>query len=435
MCINQGGSRKINKLVVVAVNDICQVIFTKRIWLYIFALLIILNANSLYIKDYSAGKIPDYAILVFSYICMAVSVINQRMISKKIVMTALKLCVCVGIFFLILYAVNPYNINVNTQWLLRVSVLILYFVICKDNEHSLLMVYKNIMIFIACESLFFWLFGSILDIIEHTGYLYSTWAANENSIKVCNSYYGIYFETQMTDSFGNAGLIRNTAIFTEGPMASLNFCIALMAEYLLKRKPYMPFVVVLVLAILSTVSTTGYLVLLSLVLFKVIMYPVNTPILKFVKFVGLPIATVVITGVGIYVLADKQDTMSLLLRVDDFIVGYNTWIEHPIYGWGAGNTYPLQQHMDFWRGDQTGFSNSIFWVLVQGGIYLAAPYIVSSIYILSYLQKMKEYKALWFMIVYLIMLSFTIAPYLNITFVVFISFIMYVHDKNQKSCR
>ena len=435
MCINQGGSRKINNLVVIAVNDICRVIFSKRIWLYIFALLIILNANSLYIKDYSAGKIPDYAILVFSYICMAVSVINQRMISKKIVMTALKLCVCVGIFFLILYAVNPYNINVNTQWLLRVSVLILYFVICKDNEHSLLMVYKNIMIFIACESLFFWLFGSILDIIEHTGYLYSTWAANENSIKVCNSYYGIYFETQMTDSFGNAGLIRNTAIFTEGPMASLNFCIALMAEYLLKRKPYMPFVVVLVLAILSTVSTTGYLVLLSLVLFKVIMYPVNTPILKFVKFVGLPIATVVITGVGIYVLADKQDTMSLLLRVDDFIVGYNTWIEHPIYGWGAGNTYPLQQHMDFWRGDQTGFSNSIFWVLVQGGIYLAAPYIVSSIYILSYLQKMKEYKALWFMIVYLIMLSFTIAPYLNITFVVFISFIMYVHDKNQKSCR
>lgn len=416
----------------VAVNDIYQVIFSKRIWLYIFALLIILNANSLYIKDYSAEKFPDYAILVASYICMSVLVINQRILSKKIVITALKLCVCVGIFFLILYAVNPYNINVNTQWLLRVFVLILYFVICKDNEHSVLMAYKNIMIFIACESLFFWLFGSILGVIEHTGYLYSTWAANENSIKVCNSYYGIYFETQMTDSFGNAGLIRNTAIFTEGPMASLNFCIALMVEYLLKRRPYMPFVVVLVLAILSTVSTTGYLVLLSLVLFKLIMHPVHTAILKFVKFVGLPIATIVIAGAGIYVLADKQDTMSLLLRVDDFIVGYNTWIEHPIFGWGAGNTYPLQQHMDFWRGEQTGFSNSIFWVLVQGGIYLAAPYIVSSIYVLSYLQKMKEYKALWFLIVYLIMLSFTIAPYLNITFVVFISFIMYVHDKKLK---
>ena len=91
------------------------------------------------------------------------------------------------------------------------------------------------------------------------------------------------------------------------------------------------------------------------------MYPVHTAILKFVKFVGLPIATIVIAGAGIYVLADKQDTMSLLLRVDDFIVGYNTWIEHPIFGWGAGNTYSLQQHMDFWRGEQTGFSNSIFW--------------------------------------------------------------------------
>lgn len=435
MCINQVGSRKINKLVVVAVNDICKVIFNKSIWLYIFALLIILNANSLYIKDYSAGKIPDYAILVSSYICMSVLVINQRMLSKKILMSTLKLCICVGIFVLILYAVNPYNINVNIKWLLRVAVLIIYFVICKDNEHSLLMAYKNIMIFIACESLFFWLFGSVLGIIEHTGYLYSTWAANENSIKVCNSYYGIYFETQMTDSFGNAGLIRNTAIFTEGPMASLNFCIALMVEYLLQQRPYMPFVVILVLAILSTVSTTGYLVLLSLVLFKLIMCPVNTPILKFVKFVGLPIATIVIAGAGIYVLADKQDTMSLLLRVDDFIVGYNTWIEHPIFGWGAGNTYPLQQHMDFWRGEQTGFSNSIFWVLVQGGIYLAAPYIISSTYILFYLNKMKEYKALWFMIVYLIMLSFTIAPYLNITFVVFISFIMYVHGKKSKSYR
>lgn len=419
----------------IAVNDICQVIFSKRIWLYIFALLIILNANSLYIKDYSAGKIPDYTILVFSYICMAILVINQRMLSKKIVMKALKLCVCIGIFFLILYAVNPYNINVNIQWLLRMAVLILYFVICKDNENSLLIAYKNIMIFIACESLFFWLFGSVLGIIEHTGYLYSTWAANENSIKVCNSYYGIYFETQMTDSFGNAGLIRNTAIFTEGPMASLNFCIALMVEYLLQQRPYMPFVVIFVLAILSTVSTTGYLVLLSLVLFKLIIYPVHTSILKFIKFVVLPIAIVVIAGAGIYVLADKQDTMSLLLRVDDFIVGYNTWIEHPIFGWGAGNTYPLQQHMDFWRGEQTGFSNSIFWVLVQGGIYLAAPYIISSIYILLYLKKMKEYKALWFMIVYLIMLSFTIAPHLNITFVVFISFVMYVYGKKSKSCR
>lgn len=416
----------------VAVNDICQVIFSKRIWLYIFALLIILNANSLYIKDYSAGKIPDYTILVSSYICMAILVINQRMLSKKIVMKALKLCVCIGIFFLILYAVNPYNINVNIQWLLRMAVLILYFVICKDNENSLLIAYKNIMIFIACESIFFWLFGSVLGVIEHTGYLYSTWAANENSIKVCNSYYGIYFETQITDSFGNTGFIRNTAIFTEGPMASLNFCIALMVEYLLQQRPYMPFVVILVLAILSTVSTTGYLVLLSLVLFKLIMYPVNTPILKFVKFVGLPIATVVIAGVGIYVLADKQDTMSLLLRVDDFIVGYNTWIEQPIFGWGAGNTYPLQQHMDFWRCEQTGFSNSIFWVLVQGGIYLATPYIISSIYILFYLNKMKKYKALWFMIVYLIMLSFTIAPYLNITFVVFISFIMYANKKGRK---
>ena len=134
MCINQGGSRKINKLVVVAVNDICQAIFSKKIWLYIFALLIILNANSLYIKDYSTGKIPDYAILVSSYICMAVLVINQRMISKKIVMTALKLCMGVGIFVLILYAVNPYNINVNIQWLLRVAVLILYFVISKSTS-------------------------------------------------------------------------------------------------------------------------------------------------------------------------------------------------------------------------------------------------------------------------------------------------------------
>lgn len=432
LCIDQVGSRKINNLVVIAVNDICQVIFSKRIWLYIFALLIILNANSLYIKDYSAGKFPDYAILVSSYICMAVLVIKQKMLSKKVVTTALKLCICVGIFFLILYAVNPYNINVNIQWLLRVAVLILYFVICKDKENSLLIAYKNIMIFIACESLFFWLFGSVLGVIEHTGYLYSTWAANENSIKVCNSYYGIYYETQITNSFGNTGFIRNTAIFTEGPMASLNFCIALMVEYLLQQRPYMPFVVILVLAILSTVSTTGYLVLLSLVLFKLIMYPVHTAILKFVKFVGLPIAIVFIAGAGIYVLADKQDTMSLLLRVDDFIVGYNTWIERPIFGWGAGNTYPLQQHMDFWRGEQTGFSNSIFYVLVQGGIYLAAPYFIYSIYILFYLQKMKEYKALWFMIVYLIMLSFTIAPYLNITFAVFISFIMYVNKKRTK---
>lgn len=413
----------------ILVNDIHQTLLNKKIWLYILALLIIIDARSIYMSDYALGKLPNYLVLASSLLCVCMIIFSQGIVQWKYIAKAFRLCVLAGIFLLILYLVKPFNINVNIQWLLRISILLLYFIVCQDNRLSLLTAYKNIMVFIAIESLFFWLYGSLVGIIEHTGYLYSTWAANENEINVCPSYYGIYFETQRTNSFDNAGLVRNTAIFTEAPMASMNFSIALMVEYLLKKKPYMPFVIALCLAVFSTVSTTGYMVLLLLLIFKLIMYPVHTMFWKITKFFGLPIATIIIAAIGIYVLADKQDTMSFLLRVDDFIVGYNTWIESPLFGWGAGNTYPLQQHMDFWRARETGFSNSVFWILAQGGIYLGLPYIVSAIYVFTNMYKLNEYKALCFMFVYLIMLSVTIAPFVNITFVVFISLLMYTHEK------
>ena len=411
------------------VNDIRQIVLNKKIWLYILAGLIIIDANSLYIKDYAIGRLVPYLVWGFSFICVCVVIFRGGIVSSRLVAKALKICVLTGIFLLILYLVKPFNVKVNLQWLLRITTFIFYFIVCKDNRLSLLTAYKNIMVVIAIESLFFWLFGSLLGIIEHTGYLYSTWAANDNEINVCPSYYGIYFETQHTNSFDNTGLVRNTAIFTEAPMASMNFSIALMVECMLKKKPYIPFVILLCLAILSTISTTGYMVLLFLLIFKLMTYHVNTVFLKIIKIIGLPIATLVIIAVGIYVLADKSDTMSLLLRVDDFIVGYDTWIESPLFGWGAGNTYPLGQHMDFWRGRETGFSNSVFWVLAQGGIYLGLPYIVSSIYVFRSMYKLKEYKVLCFMSIYLIMLSVTIAPFVNITFVVFMSLLMYTQER------
>ena len=413
---------------VIFVDDIRQTLLNKKIWLYILALLIIIDARSIYMSDYALGKLPNYLVLASSFVCVCMIIFSQGSVQCRHLAKALRLCVLAGIFLLILYLAKPFNINVNIQWLIRISTLLLYFIVCQDNRLSLLTAYKNIMVFIAIESLFFWLCGSLLGIIEHTGYLYSTWTANENEISVCPSYYGIYFETQRTNSFDNTGLVRNTAIFTEAPMASMNFSIALLAEYLLKKKPYMPFVLVLCLAIFSTVSTTGYMVLLLLLIFKLIMYPVRTSFWKIAKIFGLPIATMIIAAVGIYVLADKQDTMSLLLRVDDFIVGYSTWIESPLFGWGAGNTYALEQHMDFWRAKQTGFSNSVFMILAQGGIYLGLPYIVSAIYVIANTHKIKAYKALCFMLIYLIMLSVTVAPFVNITFVVFISLLMYTHD-------
>lgn len=72
----------------------------------------------------------------------------------------------------------------------------------------------------------------------------------------------------------------------------------------------------------------------------------------------------------------KSSTTSYSDRIDDYVAGYKAWMENPLIGNGYGNNEVIKKYMSSFRKNNIGFSNSIFRVLAQGGVYLFSLYII-----------------------------------------------------------
>lgn len=276
--------------------------------------------------------------------------------------------------------------------------------------------YSYLMVFIAVVSLVFWVFGSQLKLLPITGYKPIFWGTYHS----VPSYFDVYFETQES-SFSNLlsfSLIRNSAIFTEAPMASINFCIAFGTLLLLDKNKNIKKLVILALAVLSTMSVTGYIYLAGIVALNyAYVENSNSQISKLIKYSILPFIVV-----GIFVMSKKlvlQKTMGIsgTLRLDDFRVLKETWYIHPWLGSGLGNTQILFRVMPYWRIRQnlTAIANSITTVWTNGGLYLMAVYIVPVIVGIVNSIKNKNYKKLIFIIGFVYLFVITISPYRYLT--------------------
>ena len=86
------------------------------------------------------------------------------------------------------------------------------------------------MVFIAVLSVIMWILCSLIKVIPPTGTIPFNWTAVNGVYSFIPTYGHIYFETQDINLPFIGNIIRNTAVFTEAPMASLNFCIAFLLK-------------------------------------------------------------------------------------------------------------------------------------------------------------------------------------------------------------
>ena len=236
--------------------------------------------------------------------------------------------------------------------------------------------FADLVAVITFISIFFWLFGSTLKILKPNSLFSYDWG---QTVSV-NSYYGLYFETQFVDWIGIDWFYRNTSIFVEGPMFCLVLILAIMfiltcpTEFKHKKIE----LAVLCIGLITTFSTTGLLFLGLLVL----LYFYKEPKLRIFLLIILPVTIIA----GIYFLIKKSGTGSFFLRLDDYVAGFKTWISKPLFGYGFGKFDAVIENMS--RDDNIGFSNSIFAVLVQGGIVYGLLFIVPIFYgIMSGIKK------------------------------------------------
>lgn len=345
------------------------------VMIYIIAILII-SSNSIY--TYTANSVFNYALktilsilpILFTIIILAKSNALNAYIFKKLLITLVLYYFIIGVYAL--FGGLKYNSN---SFILRYAVFIpamtVFFLVIEDRI-KLFNAITNVMVVVSCVALFFWLFGTILSVIKPTGTYYTTF----NRLYM-RSYFNVYFDHAI-----DILRYRNIGIFGEAPSFCYSLCIAILGEFLFAKRNVIK-LAILALAIITTFSTTGYLILGYLICIwcweklKYIKMKKNTKII-------LGIAAITIVAIVLILLATQSNKIgSLRLRIIDYVNGIRLWIQKPLVGYGysrlskAGIT-------------SVGYSNSLSLVLVEGGILWLAVYFIPIIAMLIKSYKSKN---------------------------------------------
>lgn len=248
---------------------------------------------------------------------------------------------------------------------------------------------EDVIIVLALMSLMFWIF-TLINIPTNTSKV-----INWGGIKSIPGYFGLDFIAQGRINFlGLPNVTRNTGIFTEAPMYNYILCIGLLIELFFKKHACSWKVLILFITILSTTSTTGLLVAVPAILYKLFFYSNN----YWIKVLILVIVPLILIFAYI-VLNNKignvnNELSSYNMRKNDIISCIYAWKEHIWIGNGLNNTAPISQYgylvpVNGILTQSAGGSNGIFMVLALGGIIYASFYVVPTI-----LFAVKSYKSL-----------------------------------------
>lgn len=344
-----------------------------KILLYLLACFLILDGNSVY---HSLA----YRDLNLQWICLAVAsalclFVFQSEMRKDLLATAGLLFGYCWIYFV--FKANDVNEGTFVSILIGIPLFLLIFSELEKMQMELELFYclEKIVLLLAVISLFFWLFGEILDLI-HTN---MSVTVNWGQIREYKGFYGLKFATSISNSFGK-GLPANSGIFTEGPMFCLWLCIALATELFLKESVSKFKTILLITTIFSTLSTTGIFFISMCAAIKYVDYmkgraTTGKIVLTVVLMMLLPVALGALQQV--YLL--KVGTSSYLIRLQDYRAGVLMWMEDPVFGSGYGRMMSLQKYALVSKAGNVGFSNSIAAILGTGGLWMFAIYAYSII--------------------------------------------------------
>lgn len=215
---------------------------------------------------------------------------------------------------------------------------------------------------VTITSLIFWLLGSNLKLLSPTSSILITWGETPRQIV---SYYNLYFEPQgmpidgIISRLNVMNLSRNSSIFVEGVIANFFFSIGfILSEVLKKGKKYK---LVYLIAIISTFTTSGFLVVGLFILYTIIKLVPKNIFIKLMKYFLYVVATLLVVYLIILLITDKVDTMSGNDRHIKIINEFEAFLRSPIYGNGI-NAYTK------------GSSNAISAVAADGGVILFMIY-------------------------------------------------------------
>lgn len=332
---------------------------------YILIFLIILDCRSVYVHILGIGIGNIIIIAIIILLSLLILYYNNGKFRLKLLMFILGYYIYISILYFLI--VNQSKISFISRYMIIFPLLIIYFFeIRKDGAIELLKKYSNVIVIISIISLFFYVFGSLLNVIDPTGKVTIQWG----NIKSINTYFFIHFDIQI-DKIFFIRLIRNTSIFTEAPMYALHLLIALFATLFYYKRINKFKISIILISIATSLSTTAILLGIFLIIIKYIK-KINR---SNIKLLIIPFILCIGGYFAINIFIDKMTTSSYNIRQEDIRAVLYAIKNKYIIGRGFMNNESVAQYMSSFRSN-TGLSSAFLIVLLNGGIYFSIFYLL-----------------------------------------------------------
>lgn len=380
---------------------------------YLLVTLLILEANSIYSQIYGVHLIIRTLIIILSTIITGCFIFNKKTeLHKEVIKFIIYVFICSGFMFF-----NTSGLNGKVISLLLFAIylplnLIYLSNLSRENLKKLLKKFINVVIILCLVSLFFWILSAILNILKPTATIKAVWGKPYSTFE---TFFYLHFNTQDVWWITGSPLIRNTGIFTEGPMYAFVLITALIFNNLLcfeNTKTNFIKTVILFVTMISTISVTGIICAVLIIGSNLNIYlskKINSKMFFICASIIL-IICIIVAPFGFDMLNKKLQTGSATHRQLDIENGIKAFRESPIIGKGILHERPTED--DYKNG--YGYSNTIIPVLSDGGTMLGVIYLLPIILLVCKCFKedkenTKKYIVLG--LIYMIILFTTLVQY------------------------
>lgn len=389
--------------------------FVINILEYLIWIFIILDFNTVFMYNGDS----HYYTWIISLLIVITLCIRRKLQMQKYIFIYIFAYMVYMIVWNILASKLYFSAEFVERFLIFMPLIWLYIYNLKDLN-PFLKKFSDIVVLLAIASLIFWSLGTIMNVLDTPYFSKMYWGYSNNSYALVKNYFNLYFETSQNYMFFGINSARNDGIFCEGPMYATVLILALAYEIFYKKKLDLKRIILFTITIITTISLTGWILMLFMYIYKYITKKENTSSKTMVKFIIGSVFVCVGLYIVYFVFEMKSSTDSFLIRLDDYMAGFNSWKTSVIWGHGYGNNTATESLMSAFRSNNTGVSNSITIVLSQGGIMWMLFYILGFVSYFKIAHKYKNWNYYGFLIVF-IMLFLTVVFYTRLIILVIIS--------------
>ena len=377
---------------------------------FLFALLTIISMQSVYAKMLFT---PSLDMLMFGsnsiVLVLLILMRKDKLYLNKVTikrMLAIILAMILLLTYRIIFFKNSINLSssiiVTILFTFFLSMVLLYFDIDQLNLKYFFADILKVVVFLAGMSLFFFFFGQTLRLLPQLPRVRIDWGG----IKSINNWFFLHFDAQgdWYKGFANG---RNTGIYSEAPQFAFVLCLGLAIEMFLKKRTNYLSASLIAVAVYTTLSTTGQIILLLIILLKLVTIQSKSKWFDLSKKVGIGVSGLVVAYLVRDIYVEKMGFgESYRIREINSSNAWNNFFKNPIFGIGFKSDE---------LGLSTGNTSTFTQVLQEGGLLFVLVYFSGTVRILLTSFFNKNFDMLFFVGCYVLLLYPTVMTYTQLS--------------------